>query len=82
METVNIHYAKTHFSSLLERVENGEEIIIARKNKPIVKLESYNKSQKERILGQFQGQMKINGTWEEMDKEISDAFEDSEIFPK
>jgi prevent-host-death family protein len=82
METVNIHYAKTHLSSILERVENGEEIIIARKNKPIVKLESYNKPKKERIPGLFQGQMKMVGTWEELDKEISDAFEESEIFPK
>lgn len=27
METVNIHYIKTHFSKLLLRVQSGEEII-------------------------------------------------------
>lgn len=82
METVNIHYAKTHLSSLLERVMNGEEIIISKKNKPIAKLESYQKPKEKRIGGKFDGQMKMVGTWEEMDKEISDAFEASEIFPK
>ena len=30
--------AKTHFSSLLERVEKGEQIIITRHGKPVAKL--------------------------------------------
>lgn len=38
MTTVNIHEAKTHLSKLLERVESGEEIVIARAGKPIAKL--------------------------------------------
>ncbi|WP_419659863.1 toxin-antitoxin system, antitoxin component, PHD family [Desulfosarcina variabilis str. Montpellier] len=38
METVNIHYAKTHFSKLLLRVNAGEEIIIAKSGKPFAKL--------------------------------------------
>jgi len=36
--SVNIHEAKTHLSSLLERVMNGEEVIIAKAGKPIVVL--------------------------------------------
>lgn len=36
--TVNIHEAKTHLSKLLEAVESGEEIIIARSGKPIARL--------------------------------------------
>lgn len=38
METLNIHAAKTHFSGLVERAENGETIIIARAGKPVAKL--------------------------------------------
>ena len=38
MTTVNIHEAKTHFSKLLEQVQNGEEIIIARAGHPVAKL--------------------------------------------
>lgn len=37
-ETVNVHAAKTRFSSLLERVSRGEEIIIARAGKPVALL--------------------------------------------
>ena len=35
---VNIHAAKTHFSRLVERAANGEEIIIARAGKPVARL--------------------------------------------
>ena len=38
METVTIHKAKTELSKLLKRVEAGEEIIIARGDKPIARL--------------------------------------------
>ena len=37
-ETVNVHAAKTHLSSLLDRVARGEEIIIARAGKPVARL--------------------------------------------
>ncbi|NVM20681.1 MAG: type II toxin-antitoxin system Phd/YefM family antitoxin [Desulfobacterales bacterium] len=36
--TFNIHEAKTHFSKLLARVGNGEEIVIAKAGKPIARL--------------------------------------------
>jgi prevent-host-death family protein len=38
MATVNVHDAKTHFSKLLNRVESGEEIVIARAGKPVARL--------------------------------------------
>ena len=39
--TVNIHEAKTHLSRLLEAVERGEQIVIARAGKPIATLSAY-----------------------------------------
>ena len=38
MTIFNIHEAKTHFSKLLERVLNGEEVIIAKAGKPIARI--------------------------------------------
>ncbi len=38
METVQIAQAKAQLSSLLERVEAGEEIVIARRGKAIARL--------------------------------------------
>ncbi len=38
MQSIGAFEAKTHFSSLLEQVENGEEIIITKHGKPVAKL--------------------------------------------
>lgn len=38
MAMVNVHEAKAHLSAMLARVEAGETVVIARRNKPIAKL--------------------------------------------
>lgn len=38
MTKVNMHEAKTHFSKMVERALQGEEIIIARSGKAVVRL--------------------------------------------
>jgi prevent-host-death family protein len=38
MQTVNIHQAKTHLSRLVDDAVAGEEIVIAKAGKPLVKL--------------------------------------------
>jgi prevent-host-death family protein len=38
MATFNVHEAKTHFSRLIERALAGEEIVIAKSGKPLVRL--------------------------------------------
>ena len=40
MTTVNVHEAKTNLSKLLVRVEEGEEVVIARSGKPVARLVS------------------------------------------
>ncbi|NJK56811.1 MAG: type II toxin-antitoxin system Phd/YefM family antitoxin [Pleurocapsa sp. SU_5_0] len=52
MAQVNIHEAKTHLSQLLSRAALGEEIIIAKAGKPIVRLVPVEKPPQDRILGQ------------------------------
>ena len=37
-KTVNVHDAKTHLSKLLADVEAGDEVIIARRGKPVAKM--------------------------------------------
>lgn len=38
MKSINIHEAKTHLSRLVERVQAGEEFIIAKAGKPAARL--------------------------------------------
>ncbi len=37
MAIFNIHDAKMHFSKLLERVQRGEEVVIAKAGKPVAR---------------------------------------------
>lgn len=49
MITVGAFEAKTHLSSLLERVAQGEEIIITRHGKPLARLVPVNVADQSRI---------------------------------
>jgi len=51
MTIVNIHEAKTHLSRLLERVAAGEEITIAKANRPIARLVPIHHPIRERAPG-------------------------------
>lgn len=55
MRTVKIHEAKTHFSALIADVQGGEEIIIARGDKPVAKLVPLDIPEGKRVLGYDQG---------------------------
>jgi len=72
--TVNIHEAKTHLSRLLEAVERGDEVVIARAGKPIATLSPYVPPRR-KILPP--GSMAGRGWWiaDDFDDPIDDLFE-------
>lgn len=49
MTQVNIHTAKAHLSELIKKALLGEEVIIARDNKPIVKIVPIEQPSKRQI---------------------------------
>jgi len=57
--TVNIYFAKTHFSRLVERAAGGEEIIIARAGRPLARLVPLGAPARQRIPGLLRGRMRI-----------------------
>jgi prevent-host-death family protein len=59
METVNIHEAKTHLSRLIERIAQGEEIIIAKAGKPVARLVGYAENRAPRVGGRWKGLVHI-----------------------
>ena len=65
LNTVNVHEAKTHLSRLLERVERGQEIVIARAGKPVARLVPVDPEPKRRPIGRDKGKI-----W------MSDDFDD------
>ena len=57
METVTIHKAKTELSRLIEKACRGEEIVIARGKKPVVRLVAISASLKKRKPGILKGKI-------------------------
>ncbi|WP_177418892.1 type II toxin-antitoxin system Phd/YefM family antitoxin [endosymbiont of Lamellibrachia barhami] len=55
---VNVHQAKSQLSKLIERALAGEEVIIARNNKPTVRLEVLPEARDKRRLGALKGLVK------------------------
>ena len=52
---VNIHEAKTQLSKLIQAALNGKQVIIAKGNKPIVRLEVLPEAKCKRKIGNAKG---------------------------
>jgi prevent-host-death family protein len=76
---VNIHEAKTHFSKLVERVEQGEEVVIARNGKPVAKLVKFTGAVRKRKSGTMRGRLPIARIWDspELHEEALRNFEEA-----
>jgi prevent-host-death family protein len=59
MPKVNVAQAKAKLSELIDAALRGEEVVIARRNKPVVKLEVVKDSDKSRasLRGMFKGKI-------------------------
>ncbi len=57
MKTYNIAEAKSHFSELVKRALLGEEIVIARDNKPLLRLIPVAEGLQRRQPGSAKGQI-------------------------
>jgi antitoxin (DNA-binding transcriptional repressor) of toxin-antitoxin stability system len=54
---VNIHEAKTQLSKLIQAALNGKNVIIAKGNKPVVRLEALPEEQSARRIGAAKGML-------------------------
>lgn len=59
MKTVNMHEAKTHLSRLVEEVEGGEEVVIARAGRPVARLVPIEPAAASRRPGFLRGRIVI-----------------------
>ena len=72
MLQVNIHEAKTNLSKLIQKVINGEEVIIAKGNKPVVKLTLIDCLKPQRKLGTAIGKVKLSDDFDEPLEDFKD----------
>jgi prevent-host-death family protein len=70
MTTVTIHKAKTQLSKLIEQVERGEEVVIARGKEPVARLVPYVQEQPKGGFGSMRGRASIGPEfWEPLPEE-------------
>ena len=75
---VNMHEAKTNLSRLVEEVVAGEEVVIARAGRPLVRLIPYAPERPARTFGQDRGRIRIAEDFDELPPELRAAFEGEE----
>lgn len=74
MKKVNVHEAKTHLSRLLQRVEAGEEIVIARAGKPVARLVPLSPAPR-RQFGMDAGKFKVPDDFDDpLPDEVLESF--------
>ena len=59
MKRVNVHEAKTHLSRLLDEVEAGGEVIVAKAGRPVARLAPIRDRGRRRKLGVLDGKFRI-----------------------
>lgn len=72
MTQVNIAEAKAQFSRLVQKAMMGEEVIIARDNKPVLKLVPIEAPSKPRQSGTAKGRIRIAPDFDETPEDFSD----------
>jgi prevent-host-death family protein len=74
MKIVNIHEAKTHLSRLIEEAASGEEVVISKAGKPMVRLVPFTTLAGPRPLGLLAGQVRESDDWWAADPELEALF--------
>jgi prevent-host-death family protein len=74
-DTFTIHAAKTHLSRLVERVEAGEEVIIARAGRPVARLVPFRTRVQPRAPGLWRGRVALAADFDATPVELLNAFE-------
>jgi prevent-host-death family protein len=72
---VNIHEAKTHLSRLVEKVEAGEEVEIARAGRPVARLVPFRIRTAPREPGRWRGRVTLAPDFDAPDPDMIDSFE-------
>lgn len=78
MAEVNLHFAKTHLSRLVDAALSGEEVVIARNGTALVRLTPIQASGKRRRLGKDQGKIVIGEDFDSPLPELEAFFHGDE----
>lgn len=74
MQLINTYEAKTNLSKILDWVLMGEEIVIGKAGKPIVRMVPYKGEEKPRKFGQMKGKVWVSDDFNDESPEINEMF--------
>jgi prevent-host-death family protein len=74
MEIMNIREAKSQLSKLVERALEGEDVIIARAGKPMVRLVPVRDNGTRRKGGQWKGKVRIAEDFDVLPQDVARSF--------
>jgi prevent-host-death family protein len=75
MHIANIHEVKSQLSRLIEMAIAGEEVIISKAGKSVVKLVPYPDQTSPRPLGVWRSKVKIAEDFDELPSDLASAFQ-------
>ena len=59
METVNIYDAKTHLSKLVDKAASGEDVVVSRNGKPLVRITRLEPPKRRIRFGLLRGKLVV-----------------------
>ena len=59
METVNIYDAKTRLSQLVDKAAAGEDVVVSRNGKPLVRITRLESPKRRIVFGLLKGKIKV-----------------------
>lgn len=65
MQTIDIIQAQQRFSELIEKTISGDEVLITKAGRPVVKLVAVKMATKQRLFGSAKGLIKIADDFDE-----------------
>ena len=74
MKVRNISQAKAELSALIEEVQKGTEVILAKAGKPVAKLVAYHGPAFPRTPGSMSGEIWISPDFDTLPDDIAEAF--------
>jgi prevent-host-death family protein len=71
-----MHDAKTHLSRLVERAEAGEDVVIQRNGKPVVRLVAIVDEPRSlaSVRGAWRGRVRMSADFDELPEDVAEAF--------
>jgi len=72
--TLTLSDAKARFSEIVERTINGDEFVVTRMGKPVVRISRIAKTAPVRKLGDLAGQIWMSDDFDEWPEDLKRAF--------